>query len=110
MRKIFRFRCYGSFRIKTSLTQICMATGLAKPTQRSGTCGSGQFDARRLLVKAISPADLRQRVEQYKWWHIMDLGHGVVTPGFYDPVGPEHVKRFAVPKNLTGKTVLDVGC
>ncbi|MDQ6824691.1 MAG: tRNA 5-methoxyuridine(34)/uridine 5-oxyacetic acid(34) synthase CmoB [Candidatus Eremiobacteraeota bacterium] len=61
-------------------------------------------------MKAISPADLRERVDQYKWWHIMDLGQGVVTPGFYDPVGQEHAERFAVPKNLTGKTVLDVGC
>jgi len=61
-------------------------------------------------VKTISRDDLKQRVEKLKWWHIIDLGQGVVTPGFYDPVGAMHGERFAVPKDLSGKTVLDIGC
>lgn len=54
--------------------------------------------------------DLLQRVNQLHWYHIMDLGQGVVTPGWYDPVGSEHVARFTVPRDLRGLSVLDVGC
>lgn len=58
----------------------------------------------------MSRDDLRERVNQLKWWHQIDLGQGIVTPGFYDPVGEMHAERFAVPRDLSGKTVLDIGC
>src|ERR1700736_1004500 len=54
--------------------------------------------------------ELRNGVTQYKWWHIIDLGQGVETPGHYNPAGKEHGPRFCVPPDLTGKTVLDIGC
>ena len=44
-----------------------------------------------------------------KWFHIMDLGQGVVTPGIVDPIGAEHGPRFCVPARLDGKSVLDIG-
>ncbi len=57
----------------------------------------------------LSPDDLHERVARYRWWHVIDLGNGVKTPGFYDPVGKQHAPRFAVPHDLSGKTVLDIG-
>ena len=58
---------------------------------------------------------LRERVAELSpWFHNIDLGHGVWT-------APEHFlgdypgfkfHRFAdaLPADLTGKTVLDIGC
>lgn len=40
------------------------------------------------------------------WWHTIDLGHGVTTPGRIDQRGEE--RKLHLP-NLTGKTVLDIG-
>jgi tRNA (mo5U34)-methyltransferase len=53
--------------------------------------------------------ELQRRVDLYKWFHVMDLGQGVVTPGVIDPVGKEHGPRFHVPARLDGKSVLDIG-
>ncbi len=41
-----------------------------------------------------------------KWWHTIDLGNGVVTPGRQSIDYPDHV---GLPKDLKGKTVIDVG-
>jgi tRNA (mo5U34)-methyltransferase len=51
--------------------------------------------------------ELKQRVAQIRWYHIIDLGNGVVTPGANDT--PRFMPRIGLPKDLTGKTVLDVG-
>ncbi|MDQ6767758.1 MAG: tRNA 5-methoxyuridine(34)/uridine 5-oxyacetic acid(34) synthase CmoB [Candidatus Eremiobacteraeota bacterium] len=53
--------------------------------------------------------ELRRRVDLYEWFHIMDLGQGVITPGVIDPVGKEHAPRFHVPARLDGTSVLDIG-
>jgi tRNA (mo5U34)-methyltransferase len=57
-------------------------------------------------TNAVAFADLRQRVDEIKWWHRIDLGQGIVTPG-RDPT-PQKLERLKLP-DLTGKTVLDVG-
>ena len=41
------------------------------------------------------------------WYHAIDLGDGVVTPGMYD-MRP-HVAEYRFPKSLAGQRVLDVG-
>ncbi len=61
-------------------------------------------------MATLSREELQQRVQRLRWWHIIDLGQGVITPGHYDPVGPEHRERFAVPEDLRGLSVLDIGC
>ena len=53
--------------------------------------------------------ELRRRVDSQKWFHIMDLGHNVITPGVTEPTGKEHAPRYRVPASLAGKTVLDIG-
>ncbi len=50
---------------------------------------------------------LERRVAEIRWFHTMDLGQGVVTPGIDDTV--RKLKRIHLPEDLTGKTVLDIG-
>ncbi len=54
--------------------------------------------------------DLQERVDGVPFWfHSIDLGHGVVTPGHKDPaeLGRE-LDAMALP-DLRGKSVLDIG-
>lgn len=43
------------------------------------------------------------------WWHSIDLGDGVVTPGHIQ-VREQEIRAAAIPPVLLGKTVLDLGC
>jgi tRNA (mo5U34)-methyltransferase len=59
------------------------------------------------LPETIEPGELRRRVEQIDWYHTLELGHGVVTPGYLDHRGVR--KRIPFPATLSGKRCLDVG-
>jgi tRNA (mo5U34)-methyltransferase len=50
---------------------------------------------------------LQREIANIRWFHQIDLGDGVVTPG-HDKSG-EKLKRIGLPQDLRGKTVLDVG-
>jgi tRNA (mo5U34)-methyltransferase len=50
---------------------------------------------------------LKQAVAKIKWHHRIDLGNGIVTPGYDD--SPRKLKRLGFPESFAGKTVLDVG-
>lgn len=50
---------------------------------------------------------LRAEVERVRWWHPIDLGGGVVTPG-RDPA-PQRLRNLRLPERLDGLSVLDVG-
>jgi tRNA (mo5U34)-methyltransferase len=51
--------------------------------------------------------ELRGRVDNYSWYHTIDLGQGIITPGQYDhrPV----LSNYGIPADVSGKSVLDVG-
>ena len=51
--------------------------------------------------------ELRRRVAEINWFHTIDLGHGLVTPGWDD--SPSRLARMGIPDDLTGMTVLDIG-
>lgn len=53
------------------------------------------------------PNALRREIAQFNWYHTIDLGGGLVTPGVYD-LRP-YLEQFGVPARVDGKTVLDVG-
>ena len=53
-------------------------------------------------------AQLVDQVNELQWWHTIDLGNGVVTPGKYPPSGL-NLKAFD-QIDFTGKRVLDIGC
>jgi tRNA (mo5U34)-methyltransferase len=62
-------------------------------------------DQRRM--SSLTPDELRREVHTRTWFHTIDLGNGVRTPGQKDT--PSEVSLFQIPSDLTGKTVLDVG-
>jgi tRNA (mo5U34)-methyltransferase len=51
--------------------------------------------------------DLAAAVTRYRWYHTLDLGQGVVTPGMFDH--RNLVDRYLIPPNLAGMRCLDVG-
>jgi len=51
--------------------------------------------------------DLQSKVDALRWYHTIDLGHGVVTKGIDNSV--ERLARVALPGDLSGRTVLDIG-
>jgi tRNA (mo5U34)-methyltransferase len=55
----------------------------------------------------MTPEELRAEVAKIKWWHSIDLGHGIVTPGRTNL--PDKVHYIGLPADLTGLSVLDVG-
>jgi tRNA (mo5U34)-methyltransferase len=59
------------------------------------------------MIEAEQLESLRREVAGTKWWHTIDLGHGIVTPGI-DPT-PARLREIQIPDDLTGLTVLDVG-
>src|SRR5262249_52159513 len=50
---------------------------------------------------------LLDRVRGIDWYHTIDLGHGVVTPGRVDHRA--QLPYYKLPRSLAGKRVLDVG-
>ncbi len=50
---------------------------------------------------------LREQVESLSWFHSIDLGGGLVTPGTDN--SPQKYERLHLPESLAGKTVLDIG-
>lgn len=63
------------------------------------------------MTTADRPTDpaptLRSTVEQRTWFHSIDLGDGVVTPGQKDTAA--ELAHMHLPDDLTGQRVLDVG-
>ena len=58
-------------------------------------------------MTADRPADLRELVAARTWFHTIDLGDGILTPGQKDT--PTEVAHLRLPPDLSGKTVLDIG-
>lgn len=56
---------------------------------------------------AASHDDVRAAVARIRWYHRIDLGNGIVTPGESD--NAKILKRLRLPENLAGQTVLDIG-
>lgn len=48
-----------------------------------------------------------KKINQINWWHKINLGNGIVTPGRCDTFSA--LSRLGLPENLKGKTVLDIG-
>ncbi len=55
----------------------------------------------------LSSEEIRRRVGEFEWYHTIDLGGGITTPGAYnlEPLLP----HYGLPASLEGKSVLDVG-
>ena len=51
---------------------------------------------------------LKAEVAALKWWHSIDLGDGIVTPGT-EPSPRSRDAYLNIPEDLTGLNVLDIG-
>jgi len=51
--------------------------------------------------------EIRRGAAALIWYHTIDLGHGIVTPGIYDT--RPYLKHYGLPRSLKGKTALDIG-
>jgi tRNA (mo5U34)-methyltransferase len=51
--------------------------------------------------------ELLQQVVAIRWFHRINLGHGVLTPGIDDT--PAKLARLRLPESFTGRSVLDIG-
>lgn len=58
-------------------------------------------------LPALTPEEIRRRIADYEWYHRVDLGGGIATPGVYDLRGI--IQNYGLPEQLIGKDVLDVG-
>jgi tRNA (mo5U34)-methyltransferase len=54
----------------------------------------------------VADGSLEERVNSIEWYHTIDLGQGVITPGSFDH--RPYVDHFGLPARLDGKRVLDV--
>lgn len=55
-----------------------------------------------------NPSEVKAAVHEVgKWWHSIDLGNGVVTPGRGQKL--TYADQVHLPRDLRGKTVIDVG-
>lgn len=58
-------------------------------------------------MDAAKLQEIRLQVASLEWYHTIDLGHGIVTPGFYDH--RTYLEFYGLPQDLSGKTALDIG-
>jgi tRNA (mo5U34)-methyltransferase len=56
----------------------------------------------------MNSSELQSRADAIRWWHSIDLGHGVVTRGV-DHAQAERLSRLQLPVDLSGRSVLDIG-
>ncbi len=51
--------------------------------------------------------EIREGMGNVNWYHTIDLGHGLTTPGVDDT--PKRIALLELPDDLTGWSVLDIG-
>ena len=57
--------------------------------------------------RPLTPTEIEQTVNQYDWYHRIELADGIFTPGQYDlaPI----LANYGLPDDMRGMTVLDIG-
>lgn len=50
---------------------------------------------------------LQTQIDSASWYHTIDLGDGLITPGAYDH--RPYLPQYGLPDDLTGRTALDLG-
>jgi tRNA (mo5U34)-methyltransferase len=50
---------------------------------------------------------IQKGMAELNWYHTIDLGHGITTPGFDDTL--RRIELLELPKDLSGWSVLDIG-
>ncbi len=58
-------------------------------------------------LNPMTVEELKRHVDEIRWFHRIDLGDGVVTPGLDDTRAK--LERLKLPESFAGKSVLDIG-
>lgn len=88
--------------------RVALAVALGRSAGRRCTLAEGKGE--REGAGGREPGEieaLRAQVDALEWFHSIDLGDGIVTPG--TDASPAKLARLGLPDDLRGKTVLDVG-
>jgi tRNA (mo5U34)-methyltransferase len=56
----------------------------------------------------VNVDELKQEVAKIRWYHSIDLGNGILTPG-WEKNTASRLKAFQIPDDLSGLAVLDIG-
>ncbi len=59
------------------------------------------------MIKADPKEETKRLVQSLSWYHTIDLGNDIVTPGYYDH--RPYLPFYGLPENLSGKNALDIG-
>ncbi len=88
------------------LFNVCQAPQRA--ADRRMQLGNLKADvASEASLQLVGLKELQRQVDALEWYHTLDLGQGVITPGIFDH--RPYLHYYGIPDDLTGKTVLDVG-
>jgi tRNA (mo5U34)-methyltransferase len=61
-------------------------------------------------VEMMNMIPIAQRVAEYFWFHSIDLGNGIITPGIKPPaMHAREAAAFFDPIMIDGRTVIDIG-
>lgn len=52
---------------------------------------------------------MKEAIKKLAWWHVITFPDGTVTPGLCDYRQEEAARRFQLPHDMSGLTVLDLG-
>lgn len=63
-------------------------------------------DLQRVAATSPEAKAIVEKIEGLTWYHTLDLGHGVFTPGFVDH--REQLAHYDLPASLEGKRCLDI--
>lgn len=61
-------------------------------------------------MPAAVPDDLAARVAALRWFHQIDFGNGVQSPGWIKAGKIRRMSKLIFDRPIEGKTVLDIGC
>ena len=58
-------------------------------------------------MHTYTPAQIREQIAKVTWYHKIDLGHGIITPGTDETLS--RLAMIGLPEDLCGLSVLDIG-
>jgi tRNA (mo5U34)-methyltransferase len=97
-----RILALGPLSIRRQGGGLILGLGATSPTY-------GRAYQEEPLPPGMTPEALREHVSRMAWYHEIDLGHGVLTPAMKSRKDILREWELFGFKNLSGKTVLDIG-
>src|SRR3954466_11917283 len=81
---------------------------LVRPARTLGLISQvGRPQSPNLNRGIMDVEELKKEVAKINWWHSIDLGNGVITPGV--DRSSWKLKKLRMPQDLSGMSVLDIG-